>query len=73
MSRDTSYGRASVVQVCAAFGISRQAYYQASHTPAAVVRLPRAQRQGPWATAEELERRIQEVVAQHPGWGVRKV
>jgi transposase InsO family protein len=33
----------------------------------------RRRRQGPWASASELEEGIERVVEGHPGWGVRKV
>lgn len=34
---------------------------------------PRKERQGPWATAQELEDGIREVIAENSGWGVLKV
>lgn len=73
MSRDTTYGRATVKQVCAAFGISRQAYYQAQKGPAPVKRTLRPEREGPWATAAELEEKVRECSGAHPAWGVRKI
>lgn len=77
MSRGTSRGEATVMQVCTVFGITRQAYYAA--------RLPRKDKvvnrapsvsgrdKSRWASAEELRTAIRETVANHPGWGVRKV
>lgn len=73
MSRDTTYGRATVRQVCAAFGISRQAYYQAQKGPTAEKRTPRPEREGPWATVAELEEKVRECTGAHPAWGVRKI
>lgn len=77
MSRETSRGKATVCQVCEVFHITRQAYYAA--------RRPKKDRVAPtpttksssgtprWVPAEELKAAIQEVVAEHKGWGVRKV
>jgi putative transposase len=76
MTRDTSRGRAKVRQVCAAFGISTQAYHKAKKaaTPDdGEGGKPRKERRGPWASAAELEVGIRRVVATHPGWGSRKV
>jgi putative transposase len=73
MSRETSRGTATVRQMCGAFGLSRQAYYAAQREPEVRALRPRAERRGPWATAEELEAGIRRVVAANPGWGVRKV
>jgi transposase len=73
VSRDTTYGRATVRQLCAAFKISRQAYYQAQSTPVAEASDPRPEREGPWATAAELEAKVRECAESHPAWGVRKV
>jgi putative transposase len=72
MSRMTSRGRATVRQVCQAFGLSRQAYYAAAR-PVATIPAARRERAGAWATATELEAGIKHVVAAHPSWGVRKV
>lgn len=60
-------------QVCAAFKISRQAYYQAQKGPAPVKKAPRPEREGPWATAAELEEKVRECAGAHPAWGVRKI
>jgi putative transposase len=73
VSRDTTYGRATVRQLCAAFRISRQAYYQALSTPVEAASSPRPEREGPWATAAELEAKVRECAEAHPAWGVRKV
>ena len=60
-------------QLCAAFGISRQAYYQALSRPLGAASGPRPEREGPWATAAELETKVRECAEAHPAWGVRKV
>jgi len=76
MSRQTSRGTAQVTQVCVVFGITRQAYYAAKQraaAPPAPAPPPRPERAGPWATDAELEAGIRRVVAEHPGWGTRKV
>jgi putative transposase len=73
VNRDTTYGRARVRQLCAVFRISRQAYYRAQSTPVAVAKVTRAEREGPWATAEELEAQVRECAESHPVWGVRKI
>lgn len=72
MSRETSRGKAKVRQLCKAFRVSPQAYYHSKRTPAKEGDQRRT-RQGPWASASELEAGIQRVVDGHPGWGVRKV
>lgn len=54
--------------------MSPQAYYHSKHRPAqAQDRGQRRTRQGPWASASELEAGILRVLEGHPGWGVRKV
>ena len=74
MSRETPAGAATVTQVCAAFGLSRAAYYAARRPAGApearVVRLPRRPRH---ASAEAVLAAIRTVVEQEPAWGVRKV
>lgn len=60
-------------QLCAAFRISRQAYYQVLSTPVEAASSPRPEREGPWATAAELEAKVRECAEAHPAWGVRKV
>lgn len=72
MSLETSRGKAKVRQLCKVFKVSSQAYYRSRHRPAKEEKQRRA-RQGPWASASELEAGIQRVVDAHPGWGVRKV
>jgi putative transposase len=73
VNRDTTYGRATVRQLCAAFRISRQAYYQAQRGPAKVEAVSRPEREGPWATAVELEAEVRAVAESHPACGVRKI
>lgn len=78
MSRTTARGEATIRQVCLAFHICRQAYYQAKSSPrppseSEIAGLGARGRQGPWATACELEAGIRRVVESHLGWGVRKV
>ncbi len=75
MTRQTSRGTAPVTQLCAAFGVSRQAYYAARQRAARAPATPppRHERPGPWATAAELEAGIRRVIAAHPAWGTRKV
>lgn len=72
MSRQTSLGVAAVRQICKAFAISCQAYYAARKPKPAK---PKAARQStlPFATDEELEPKIREIVDKYPAWGVRKV
>jgi len=72
MSRETSRGKACVRQLCKAFGVSPQAYYRSKQRPVREGE-QRRRRQGPWASASELEVGIERVVESHPGWGVRKV
>jgi len=74
MSRETSRGKASVTQLCAAFGISRQSYYVSRGAARSEgIPEPRPERLGPWATAKELVEGIWSVVQRFPAWGVRKV
>jgi putative transposase len=76
VDRDTSIGRATVRQVCAAFRISRQAYYQALRSPLSNEPAndePVGRRSGPWVSDDELIERIPGVVENNPGWGSRKV
>ncbi len=74
MSRQTAAGEATVTQGCAAFGLSRGAYYAArrpARAPEArVVRLPQRPRH---ASAEAVLAAIRAVVEREPAWGVRKV
>lgn len=74
MSRETSYGRATVKQLCAAFSISRQALH-AARKPR-VPRPPSGPRRPPrpsWAAAGVILERARAIVSEHPAWGVRKV
>jgi putative transposase len=83
MSLDTSQGRATVVLLCAVFGLSRSAYYEARRALHAegsneAVKLPSPakRRRAPTPSAvsvEELRTAIKEVAKEHPAWGVRKV
>jgi putative transposase len=83
MSRDTESGRASVVLLCAVFGLSRAAYYEAQRAlaadaVAAPVTLPLPSPQAVAAaravvSGEALREAISSVAAAHPAWGVRKV
>ena len=45
MSRETPRGKATVRQICTAFGLSRQAYYEALN-PRVVELRPRKERRG---------------------------
>jgi putative transposase len=78
MSLTTSRGKATVGQLCAAFGISRQAYYAARKAPQPkAAKEPgtgrRPERRGPWVSDVTLVEKIRQVVAEFPAWGVRKV
>jgi putative transposase len=73
MSRETSAGVATVVQLCKVFNISRAAYYAAREEkkPAVVAAaMPRPPR---GTTAEQVLVAIREVIQENPAWGVRKV
>jgi hypothetical protein len=72
MSRETSASVAAVTQLCAAFGISRAAYYAAKKPrPAAkMVAIRRAPRH---TSSEAMLGTIREVIKAEPAWGVRKV
>jgi putative transposase len=71
MSRKTSAGEATVVQLCKAFSISRAAYYAAKgEKPAVVATLPLPPRGAP---GEQVLAAIREVIQENPAWGVRKV
>lgn len=73
MSRKTSSGNASVLQLCQLFGLSRQAYYAAQRIPAAVPE-PKPEARAPrGASVAQLEPRIRDLVQSHPAWGVRKI
>lgn len=88
MSLDTEFGRATVVLLCAVFGLSRAAYYAARRAlnapampegepvlepPPATVSGPLAPRPPRWTPVDELRKHIIDVTAAHPAWGVRKV
>ena len=76
MSLTTSRGRATVGQLCEAFGISRQAYYAARKAGQGSPTLRgdrRRERRGPWASDTTLCERIRQVASEFPAWGVRKV
>jgi putative transposase len=73
MTRETPDGLASVALLCAAFGISRAAYYAAGKAHAVVakvLRLPRAPR---FTSAEVVLAAIRAILAREAAWGVRKV
>jgi putative transposase len=72
MSRSTDAGEATVTTICALFEVSRQAYYAARKAPAteAGTRRPGRPR---GVSAPELLAAVREVLAEHPGWGHRKV
>jgi putative transposase len=76
MSRTTSRGKAPVRLLCEVFGVSRQAYYASAKAPA--LRLVKATATPAccdprWVSIEALRAGIRAVVAENPGWGVRKV
>lgn len=73
MSRETSRGDATVVELCETFHISRQAYYAAKKPRPEPEPVARPERLGEWATYSELVPAIQAVVDEHEAWGVRKV
>jgi len=75
MSLTTSRGDAAVGQLCAAFGISRRAYYAARKAPRrkSAEGRPCPERRGPWVSDATLAEKIRAVVAAFPAWGVRKV
>ena len=83
MSRDTEFGRASVVLVCTVFGLSRAAYYaakrdastpsrdEAGASPLASPAASEKSRRG--IAVEALRPAISSIAAAHPAWGVRKI
>ena len=83
VSRDTEFGRAPVVLLCAVFGLSRAAYYAAQRALEAPVvdeplNLPppslRTVAQARHVVAvEALRSAIAAIAEAHPAWGVRKV
>lgn len=64
---------ASVALICETFALTRQAYYAARKAPSPASDAPRAEHRGAWTTTEELLGAIQEIIAENPAWGVRKV
>jgi putative transposase len=83
VSRDTDFGKAPVVLVCAVFGLSRAAYYAAQRAlaaPAAAEPIPTPPPSlrlvAPTQTVvavDVLREAIQAIAEAHPAWGVRKV
>jgi len=83
MSLDTPHGKATVVDLCVVFGISRAAYYQARKprpVKLAVVTdalpsspAPAASRKGSEVAVAELRAAISSLCVAHPAWGHRKV
>lgn len=76
MNLQTDVGKATVKQVCAVFGISRQAYYEAKRpTGQLEMKLPEAKpkKKPRWTSATVLLEAILAIVATHAAWGVRKV
>lgn len=74
MSCQTSHGRATIRQLCQAFGVSTLAYYAARRPPTS----PRPSRRQPatvrgWASVAEREPLIRQCVDEPSVWGVRKV
>lgn len=62
--------------VCEVFGVSRQAYYASTKEPALRLVKPRPEPaccDPRWVSIEALRAGIRMVVAENPGWGVRKV
>jgi putative transposase len=74
VSCETPRGKATVLELCETFHISRQAYYAAKRPkPEPVAPPPRRTRSGEWATYAELVPAIRAIVDEHRAWGVRKV
>lgn len=74
MNRETPAGKATVSQLCAVFGLSRQAYYQALPAPPTeTAPEPPPTRGSRWVTAEEASNAIWPLADAHPSWGVRKI
>jgi len=56
MNRETSWGQATVRQICKALRVSPQAYYRSRSRPTQAHKSrPTAGASGPWASASELE------------------
>ncbi len=71
MRLPTSRGRATVGQLCEAFGISRQAYHAARNAPQREstdirTRPRRPEREGPWVSDATLIEKIKAVVTEFP-------
>lgn len=83
MSRDTEFGKASVVAVCGVFGLSRAAYYAAKRETSTPARTEAEESPLSSPSASGKARRgisvgvlrdaILAIATQHPAWGVRKV
>jgi transposase InsO family protein len=74
VSCETSWGKATVKELCETFHVSRQAYYVARQPKRErVAPAPRPERTGEWATYAELVPAIRAIVDEHRAWGVRKV
>lgn len=73
MSRETSSGKASILQLCRVFGLSRQAYYAAQRAPAEASHSRPKGRAPRGASVAQLEPRIRDLAQSYPAWGVRKI
>jgi len=73
MSRETSSGKASVLQLCRVFGLSRQAYYATRRVPSEPLGPKPRSRAPRGASVAQLEPRIRDLAQSHPAWGVRKI
>jgi putative transposase len=80
MSRETSLGKVTTKQMCAAFSISRQAFSAARRAPERETEpnlagepKPASCRKLRGVPTEVVKEAIKEVVEENPGWGVRKV
>lgn len=76
MNLDTLSGKATVVQVCKTFDVSRQAYYAArkkTNEPSIKSDKPRKPPTRSYVAVEVLRPAIQRIVKDHAAWGVRKV
>jgi hypothetical protein len=69
MNLQTDVGKATVKQVCAVFGLSRQAYYAAKRSAREVVTAKRAPKAAPrepaWASAASVLATILVIVESH--------
>jgi putative transposase len=73
MSRVTSHGTAKKTQLYKLFGVSRQAVSQAMMEPKPKKTAPVPRVAPAYVPAETLKPAIQQLVSEHPAWGVRKV